>query len=91
MDASDTTIGTSLGQKQNHLSYAIYFIIRSLTPTKLNYIVMKKVFIVVVHAINKFKHYVTGYEIFVHIDQFSISYLMNKPIMNGRITIWLLL
>jgi hypothetical protein len=45
----------------------------------------------VVHAVNKFHHYITGYEVFIHTDHSSIRYLMNKPITNGRITRWLLL
>ena len=44
-----------------------------------------------VYAINKFKHYITGYEVFTHTDHSSIKYLMNKPIANGIITKWLLL
>jgi hypothetical protein len=45
----------------------------------------------VVHAINKFRHYITGYEVFVHTDHSSIRFLMNKPITNGRVTRWILL
>jgi len=45
----------------------------------------------VVHAVNKFRHYITGYEIFVHTDHSALRYLMNKSITNGRITRWLLL
>jgi hypothetical protein len=44
-----------------------------------------------VHAVNKFCHYITGYEVFIHTDHSAIRYLMNKPITNGRITRWLLL
>ena len=44
-----------------------------------------------VHAMNKFCHYITGYEIFVHTGHSSLRYLMNMPITNGRITRWLLL
>jgi hypothetical protein len=43
------------------------------------------------HAINKFRHYITGYETFIHTDHYVIKFLMNKPITNGRITRWLLL
>jgi hypothetical protein len=39
----------------------------------------------------KFRHYVTGYQVFVHIDHAAIRYLMNKPDINGRIIRWLLL
>ena len=89
-DASDTALGAVLGQKELIL-YAIYYTSKNLTPTELNYTVTKKEFLVVVHAINKFRHYITGYETFVHTDHSAIRYLMNKPITNGRVTIWLLL
>ena len=45
----------------------------------------------VVHAINKFRHYITRYEAFVHTDHSTIRFLMNKPITNARLTRWLLL
>jgi len=57
-----------------------------LTPIELNYTVTEKEFLAIVHAINKFKHYITGYETFVHIDHSTIGYLMNKPITNDRVT-----
>jgi hypothetical protein len=65
-DASDTTLGAMLGQQENQSSYAIYFISKNLTPTELNYTVTEKEFLAVVHAINKFRHYITGYEVFIH-------------------------
>jgi len=45
----------------------------------------------VIFAINKFKHYIIGYEVFVHIDHSTIKYLMSKPLTSGRVTRWLLL
>ena len=45
----------------------------------------------VVHALNKFRHYITSYEVFIHTDHSSIRYVMNKPITNVRITRWFLL
>lgn len=62
-----------------------------MTLAKLNYIVTEKEFLVVVYAINKFRHYITGYETFVHTDHSAVIYLMNKSITNGKITRWLLL
>jgi len=90
-DASNTTIGASLGKKENQLNYVIYFISKNLTPAELNYIVTEKQMLVVVHEVNKLRHYITGYEVFIHIDHLAIKYLMNKPITNGRITRWFLL
>ena len=89
-DASDTALGAVLGQK-DLIPYAIYYTSKNLTPTELNYTVTEKEFLAVVHAINKFRHYITGYETFIHTDHSAIRYLMNKPVTNGRVTIWLLL
>ena len=84
-------IGGVLGKKQGQSPYAIYFIGKNLTLAKLNYIVIEKSFLEVVYSINKFLHYITGYEFFVHTDHSAIIFLMNKPITNGRVTQWLLL
>eukprot|EP00253_Pinus_taeda_P010530 PITA_10530 len=89
-DASDIALGVVLGQK-DLVPYAIYYTNKNLTPTELNYTMTKKAFLAVVHEINKFKHYITGYETFIHTDHSAIRYLMNKPITNGRVTRWLLL
>eukprot|EP00253_Pinus_taeda_P025248 PITA_25248 len=88
-DASDTALGAMLGQKYL-VPYAIYYTSKNLTPTELNYTVTEKEFLAVVHAINKFRHYITGYETFIHTDHSAIRYLMNKPITNGRVTRWVL-
>ena len=53
-DASNTAIGAVLGQEENHLPYAIYFISKNMTPTELNYTVTEKEFLAVIYAINKF-------------------------------------
>ena len=57
-DASDTTIGGVLGQKEGQASYAIYFVSKNLAPTELNYTVTEKELLSVVYAINKFRHYI---------------------------------
>jgi hypothetical protein len=90
-DVSNVTIGIVLGQEEYKKPYAIYFISKNLTPTELNYRVIEKYFLVVIHAINKFQHYITGYLVFLYTDHSSIIYLANKPITNGRVTRWLLL
>ena len=51
----------------------------------------EKQFLAVVHAINKFRHYITGYDVFVHTDHSNIIILMNKPITSGRVSRWILL
>jgi hypothetical protein len=57
----------------------------------LNYTITEKEFIVILNAINKFRHYITKYSIILHIDHVATKYLMNKPITNDMVTIWFLL
>ena len=90
-DASDTTIGAVMAQEENHLPYAIYFISKNMIPAELHYTATEKEFLAVIYAINKFRHYITGYSTFVHIYHSAIKYLMNKYITNARVTRWLLL
>jgi len=72
IDASDSAIGVVLGQKEDPVTYVIYYVSKNLTPVELNYMVTEKEFIVVIYAINMFRHYILGYEVFVHTDHSSI-------------------
>jgi hypothetical protein len=90
-DASDTAIRVVLGQEENHLPYAIYFISKNMSLVELNYTVIENKFLVVIYAINKFRHYITDYSTFFHTDHLAIKYLMNKFVTNARVTRWLLL
>lgn len=60
-DASDFGIGAVLNQKENSVEHAIYFISKNLQGPKLNYTITEKELLAVVYALNKFRHYVTGY------------------------------
>jgi hypothetical protein len=76
-----------LGQQEDKIPYAIYFTIKNFSGAEINYTITEKEFIAVVYAINKFRHCVNGYPIFVHTDLDSIRYLMNKLNINGRFII----
>ena len=90
-NASDLAIGAALGQEENKKSYAIYYISKKFSSAELKYTVIEKEFLAKIFAINKFRHYITGYEVFVHTDHSTIKYLMKKPLKSGRLTRWLLL
>eukprot|EP00253_Pinus_taeda_P007233 PITA_07233 len=90
-DASNKAIWAALEQVEEKLPYAIYFVSKTLSKAEMNYTVTKKEFLVVVHSLNKFRHYITGYQTFVHTDHAAIRYLMNKPYVNAHIIRWLLL
>ena len=90
-DASDTAIGAILGQEEDKKPYAIYYISKNLSPAELNYTVTKKYFLTVIHVVNKFGHYITGYPVVLSIDHSVIKFLANKPVTNVRVTRWLIL
>ena len=90
-NASNKVIETMLGKVEEKMSYAIYFVSKNLSKAELNYTMTEKELLVVVHSLNKFKHYITSYQTFVHTDQAKIRYLMNKLDVNSRIIRWLLL
>jgi len=75
-DASDIVFGAVLGQLEDMKPYAIYYISKNLTPAELNYKMIEEI-LAVVHAINKFRHYTTLFQVFVHIDHSTIRFLMN--------------
>eukprot|EP00253_Pinus_taeda_P017976 PITA_17976 len=91
IDASNKAIGAALGQVEEKLPYAIYFVSKNLSKADMNYTITEKEFLVAVHSLNKFRHYITGYQTFIHTDHVAIRYLMNKPDVNARIIRWLLL
>eukprot|EP00253_Pinus_taeda_P019997 PITA_19997 len=90
-NASDTAIGAVLGQEEDKKPYAIYYISKNLSSAELNYIVTEKKFLPVIHAVNKFRHYITGYPVMLYTDHSAIKYFANKPVTNARITRWLIL
>jgi hypothetical protein len=83
--------GCCFGPKRRSSSLCYLFFSKNLSPIEINYTVTEKEFLAVVHAINKFRHYITRYEVFVHTDHSTIIFLMNKPVTNARVTRWLLL
>eukprot|EP00253_Pinus_taeda_P025813 PITA_25813 len=90
-DALNKAIGAALGQVDEKLPYAIYFVSKNLCKAEMNYTVTEKEFLAVVHSLNKFRHYIIGCQTFIHTDHAAIRYLMNKRDVNSRIIRWLLL
>lgn len=76
VDASNKDIGETLGQIDEKLHYAIYFISKNLSKDKLNYTVTEKELLSIVHSKKKFRHNIIGYKQFVHTNHVAIKYLM---------------
>ena len=77
-DALNKATGAALEQVDEKLPYAIYFIRKNLSKAKLNCTVTEKELLAIVHSLNKFRDYITGYQSFVHTNHAAIRYLMKK-------------
>ena len=71
-NASDIAIRVVLGLQEENMPYVIYYINNILAPARVNYTVTEKEFLGIIHSINKFRHYITSYQNFMHIDHFAI-------------------
>lgn len=73
------------------MNYEICYISKNIVGFKLNYMVIEKQLLVMVHVVNNFRHYIIGYHIFLRIDHAAIRYLMNKIYVRRRFIGWILL
>lgn len=82
-DALDHPFGAVLGQKIDLVEHVIYYISKNLQGAEYNYTVIEKEILAIIYALNKFRHYIIGYQIFEHTDHFAIKYMMNKLAISG--------
>ena len=56
-----------------------------------NYTTTKREGLVMVYVLYKFRHYLLGVHLKMFIDHSTLKYLVNKPMLGGKICRWLLL
>jgi hypothetical protein len=62
-----------------------------LNKAKQNNTTSKKEALAMVYALHKFRHFLLGNKFVFYVDHMAIIYLVNKPHVSRRITIWFLL
>ena len=90
-DASDYAIGAVLGLKREKIFQVIYYASRTLNDAQLNYATTEKELLAIVFAFDKFRPYLIGNKVVVHIDHSTIKYLMTKKDVKPRLIRWVLL
>ena len=92
VDASSTTLGVVLAQPgEGNLHHLIAYASRKLSFSKRNYTTTEREGLAMVYALQKFRHYLLGGHFKMFTDHFALQYLVNKPMLGGRICRWLLL
>ena len=84
-DASDYAIRAVLGQKRERISQAIYYASQTLNDDQLNYATTGKELLEIVFAFDKFRSYLTGNKVILHIDHSTIKFLMTKKDAKPRL------
>lgn len=92
VDASNFAIGATLAQVGGHgLDHPIYFASRLLSKAEKNFSTTEREALGMVYAVQKFRHYLLVTPFTSYVDHQALMYLVNKPIIQGRISRWLLL
>jgi hypothetical protein len=92
VDASTIALGAILAQPgAKDLDHPIEFARRNLSESKQNYNTIERKGLVMVYALQKFRHYLLGKHFKMFTDHSALKYLVNKPVLGGIICRWLLL
>ena len=84
-DASDFVMGAVLGQKAEKVFKAIYYASKTFNEAQENYSTTEKEMLAIVFACEKFRPYILGSHVIIHIDHATIKYLMVKKEAKPRL------
>ncbi|KAL3701345.1 hypothetical protein R1sor_019367 [Riccia sorocarpa] len=91
-DASDVAVGAVLAQPQDpKIDLPIYFGCRTLNNSEKDYTTTEREALAMVYAVKNFKPYLQGNKFVFFVDHQTLTYILNKVHITGRIARWLLL
>jgi hypothetical protein len=73
------------------MDHPIYFERRKLSQVEHNYRMIEREGLDMIDALHKFRHYFLGCHFKFFFDHSALKYLVNKPVLEGRICRWLIL
>jgi hypothetical protein len=92
VDASSIALGFVLAQPRfGDIDHPLAFSSRKLSTTEMNHTTIEREGLAMVYVLQKFCHYLLGGHFKMFTDHSMLKYLVNKPVLGGRICRWLLL
>jgi hypothetical protein len=76
---------------EGDIDHPIAFARRKLSTTEHNYTTTEREGLAMVYALQKFRHYLLGSHFKMYTNHYVLRYLVNKPVLGGRICRWILL
>jgi hypothetical protein len=84
--ASSIALGELLSQpREGNIDHPIVFESRNFSIAKKNYTTTEREGLEMVYALQKFRYYVLGSHFNMYMDHSALRYLVNKPVLGGRI------
>ena len=90
-DASDYAMGVVLGQRTEKIFKAIYYARKTFNEAQENYSTTENEMLAMMFACEKFRPYILGSHVILHVDHATIKYLMAKKDAKPRLIKWALL
>jgi hypothetical protein len=92
VDAYSNSLGAVLAQLgEGDIDHPLAFASRKISTAEINYTTTEREGLSMVYALQKFRHYLLGGHFKMFTDHSVLKYLVKKPILGGRICIWLTL
>ena len=92
VDASSIVLGIVLTQLgEGAINHPIAFASMKMSTAEKNYTTTEREALAMVYVLQKFIHYILGGHFKIFTDHFALKYLVNKPVLGGKICRWLLL
>ena len=91
-DASNIAIGVVLPQNiQGELDSPIYYASRLLNSVEKNYSTTEREALGIIYSVGEFRHYILANHFVFYVDHQALIYLVNRPVVSGKIARWMLL
>ncbi|XP_070035132.1 uncharacterized protein [Nicotiana tomentosiformis] len=87
--ASDVAVGAVLEKCINKIFHPVYYASKTMNDAQVNYTVTEKELLVIVFAIEKFRPYLIGAKVIVHMDHAAPRYLMRKKDSKAQLMRWM--
>jgi hypothetical protein len=89
---SNYAIRATLAQEGVHrLDHPLYFARRLLSNPEKNYSTIEREALGMLYFVQEFRHYLLTMSFTFYVDHQALMYVVNKPIIQGRVSRWLLL
>jgi hypothetical protein len=86
VNASFIALGAMLSQPgEEYIDHPLSFSSRKLSIAEINYTTTEREGLAMVYALQKFHHYLLGGHFKMFTDHSVLKYLVNKPVLGGRI------